>query len=133
MMAIMPIAVMEGRTVARCEQGYLCDVCGEDVEAITGSDLYLRYVLGEVPPERLPKERERHIRCNPCLAQFIVDAAFPSVKCDGVFAKELLDPEFVAEQESRVTRGWRRLQEIPTLGVAVPEYPLPEVREAWGQ
>ena len=28
--------------MARCDQGYLCDVCGQDVEAITESDLYLR-------------------------------------------------------------------------------------------
>ena len=37
--------------MARCEQGYLCDVCGQDVGEITESDLYLRYLLGEVPPE----------------------------------------------------------------------------------
>jgi hypothetical protein len=117
--------------MARCEQGYLCDVCGKDVEAITDSDLYLRYILGEVPPERLPKERERHVRCNPALAQFIVDRAFEPVTCSGVFAKDLLDPVFVAEQEERISRGWRRLQEIPTLGISLTEYPLPEVRRAW--
>ena len=32
--------------MAKCEEGYLCDVCGGDVEAITDSDLYLRYVVG---------------------------------------------------------------------------------------
>ena len=62
--------------MTRCEEGYLCEVCGQDVAAITESDLYLRYVLGEVPPERLHTLRERHIRCNPALAQFIVDPAF---------------------------------------------------------
>ena len=41
--------------MARCEQGYLCEVCGQDVGEIPGSDLYLRYVLGEVPPEELLK------------------------------------------------------------------------------
>lgn len=117
--------------MARCDQGYLCDVCGQDVENITDSDLYLRYILGEVPPLRLTKERERHIRCNPAMAQYIVDAAFAPVHCDGAFAKETLDPAFVREQEERVTRAWQRLQEIPTLGVAIPEYPLPEVRAAW--
>jgi hypothetical protein len=115
--------------MARCEQGYLCDVCGEEVDGITVSDLYLRYILGEVPPERLPNERERHIRCNPALAQFIVDAAWPAVKCDGAFAKDLLDPAFVVQEEARVTRGWRRLQEVPTLGIPLTEYPLPEVRK----
>ena len=33
--------------MARCEKGYLCSVCGQDVEAITESELYLQYVLGE--------------------------------------------------------------------------------------
>ena len=119
--------------MARCDEGYLCDVCGTDVEAITESDLYLRYVLGEVSPLELPTQRERHIRCNPAAAQYIVDPAFEPVRCDGVFAKEMLDAEFVRQEEARVTRGWRRLQEIPTLGVAIPEYPLPEVRERWRQ
>jgi hypothetical protein len=30
-----------------------------------------------------------------------------------------------------VTRGWRRLQELPHLGLSITEYPLPEVIEAW--
>jgi hypothetical protein len=119
--------------VAQCETGYLCDVCGGDVEAITDSDLYLRYVLGEVAPEKLHAVRERHVRCNPTLAQFIVDPAFPSVTCEGAFAKEHLDAEYVRQEEARVTRGWRRLQELPALGVPLTEYPLPEVREAMEQ
>src|SRR5262249_50300965 len=102
--------------MSRCEQGYLCDVCGKDVEEIVDSDLYLRYVLGEVPPEQLLNTRERHIRCNPTTAQFIVDPKFESVRCEGPFAKQHLDPTFVTEQEERVTRGWRRLQELPRLG-----------------
>src|SRR5437868_3573817 len=119
--------------MVRCEQGYLCDVCGEDVEAIVDSDLYLRYILGEVSPLELPNLRERHIRCNPAMAQYIVDPAFPPVRCEGLFAKENLDRESVAEQEQRVTRAWRRLQEIPGLGLTIPEYPLPEVTAAWQQ
>src|SRR5437660_390556 len=39
--------------MAKCDEGYRCDVCGRDVEAITDSELYLRYVLGEVPLEQL--------------------------------------------------------------------------------
>src|SRR4051812_18674739 len=117
--------------MAACDQGYLCDVCGEDVAAITDSDLYLRYVLGEVDPLKLPTQRERHIRCNPAAAQFIRDVGFPPVICTGPFAKENLDPAYVAEQETRLTRAWRRLQEIPKLGIAIPEYPLPEVIERW--
>ena len=112
--------------MARCEQGYLCDVCGQDVEEITVSDLYLRYVLGEVPVFRLHQLTERHIRCNPALAQYIVDPAFEPVTCDGPFAKQQLDAEYVAQEEARVTRGWQRLQEIPSLGLALDDYPLPQ-------
>jgi hypothetical protein len=114
-----------------CDLGYLCDVCGQDVEAIVDSDLYLRYIMGEVPPLALPTQRERHIRCNPATAQFIVDPAFAPVRCEGVFAKEWLDVEYVREQEERVTRAWQRLQEVPGLGIPLTEYPLPEVIERW--
>jgi hypothetical protein len=117
--------------MARCEQGYLCDVCGQDVAEITESDLYLRYVLGEVPPEQLHRLPERHVRCNPALAQFVVDAAFDPVRCEGPFAKETLDAAYVAPEEARVTRAWRRLQELPRLRIPIIEYPLPEVREKW--
>lgn len=110
--------------MARCEQGYLCDVCGREVGEITESDLYLRYVLGEVPPEQLHLLPERHIRCNPALAQYIVDAGFEPIHCDGVFAKEHMDRAFVAAEEERVTRGWRRLQELPHLGIPIIDYPL---------
>jgi hypothetical protein len=110
--------------MARCDQGYLCEVCRKDVEEIVDSDLYLRYVLGEVPIFRLHQLPERHIRCNPALAQYIVDAAFEPVVCEGPFDKQTFDAGFVAAEEARVTRGWRRLQDIPRLGVAIDEYPL---------
>ena len=117
--------------MARCEEGYLCEVCGEDVEEITESDLYLRYVLGEVDPETLHVSPERHIRCNPTLAQFIVVEGFPPVVVSGPFAKAELDPEFVAEEEARVSRGYRRLLEILEQELVLTEYPLPEVRARW--
>jgi hypothetical protein len=110
--------------MAKCDEGYRCAACGRDVEAVTESDLYLRFVLGEVPLEFLHRLPECHINCNPALAQYIVDAGFEPVACDGPFAKSELDPAFVAAEERRVTRGWRRLQAIPTLGLSVPEYPL---------
>src|SRR5688572_3492335 len=110
--------------MAKCDEGYRCEVCGRDVEAIPESDLYLRYVLGEVPLEMLHRLPERHITCNPALAQYIIDPAFSAVVCEGPFAKADLDAEYVRAEEARVTRGWRRLQAIPTLGLAVPEYPL---------
>ncbi|MFL5342464.1 MAG: hypothetical protein ACJ8F7_20150 [Gemmataceae bacterium] len=109
----------------KCDEGYVCEVCSQDVAEIADSDLYLRYVLGEVPLERLHLQRERHIRCNPALAQFIVDQRFVPAVCAGPFAKSVLDAAYVAEQEERVTRAWRRLQEIPTLGLTIAEYPLP--------
>jgi hypothetical protein len=117
--------------VAVCEQGYLCEVCGGDVADIIESDLYLRYVLGEVDPETLHVRPERHIRCNPILAQFIVDARFEPVSVEGVFAKSQLDPVFVTTEEARVTRGYQRLLELPALGLPIVEYPLPEVRSRW--
>lgn len=117
--------------MARCEQGYLCDVCGKEVEEMVESDLYLRYILGEVTPEELPLSVERHIRCNPAMAQFIVDDNFAPVLCEGAFAKACLDPSFVMEEEQRVTRAWRRLRELPTMGLPILEYPLAEVRKAW--
>lgn len=117
--------------MARCDEGYICDVCGQDVDGIIQSDLYLRYVLGEVSPLELPTQRERHIRCNPVLAQYIVNPAFVPVKCSGVFAKESQDLEFVDQEEARVTRAWERLQQIPTLGIPITEYPLPEVLKRW--
>ena len=117
--------------MAKCEQGYLCDVCGRDVEEVTDSDLYLRYVMGHVRPDQLHRTPERHIRCNPTVAQFIVDPGFVPVCVDGPFAKQQLDPAYVREQELLVTRAWRRLQEIPTLSIHIIDYPLPEVRTRW--
>lgn len=117
--------------MVRCEQGYLCSVCGRDVEAITDSDLYLRFVIGDVPPERLHVEPERHIRCNPELAQYVADPGFEPVPCDGPFDRRFLDPEYQAAREALVTRGWRRLHQVPALGLVIAEYPLPEVIAAW--
>ena len=116
--------------MAKCEQGYLCSVCGDDVEQIWESDLYLRYVIGRVDPEILHTTAERHIRCNPTLAQFIVDPDFEPVAAAGPFDKRQLDPVYVKEEERLVTRGWRRLKELAHQeGVSLLDYPLPEIRE----
>lgn len=117
--------------MAVCEQGYLCDVCGADVAELTESDLYLRYVLGEVDPERLHVLPERHIRCNPTLAQFIVADGFDPVRVEGPFAKAELDREFVAREEARVSRAYLRLREVQGLELPITEYPLPEARLRW--
>jgi len=115
--------------MARCDQGYLCDVCGEEVPEIVDSDLYLSYILGLVESRDLLSRPERHIRCNPVQGQFIVDERFPPIVCEGAFDKRLLDPAYVRTQEELVTRGWRRLQEVATLKISISEYPLPEVRQ----
>jgi hypothetical protein len=87
-------------------------------------------VIGQVDPETLHTTRERHILCNPTLAQFVVDPDFEPVIVEGPFDKRQLDPAYVREQERLITRGWRRLRELAHLeGVSLVEYPLPEVRE----
>ena len=115
--------------MAKCDEGYLCEVCGQDVENITQSDLYLRYVIGELDPEHLHTTKERHILCNPILAQFIMADDFPAIALDDIFAKANLDPEYVQEREALVTRGWRRLQELSNVSeMAIQDYPLVDVR-----
>lgn len=114
--------------MARCERGYLCEVCGEEVEDVTVSDLYLRFVIGEIEARWLLAAPERHIRCNPVLAQFIIDDAFEQVCLEGPFDKRLLERADVLRREELVTRGWRRLQEVRDLGLPIAEYPLDEVR-----
>ena len=116
--------------MAKCDEGYLCGICGDDVEKVTDSELYLRYVIGLIDPELLHATPERHIRCNPELAQFIVSDDFEPVVVDGDFGKASLDEEYVKARESLVTRGWHRLKEIATMqDTSILEFPLPEIRE----
>jgi hypothetical protein len=110
--------------MARCDRGYLCAVCGAEVEEITESELYLAYVLGEVGVEELLKRPDRHIACATERAQYIVDTSFEPIRCEGFFDKATLDQEYVAAEEARVTRAWRRLQEVSRLGVPIGDYPL---------
>jgi hypothetical protein len=119
--------------MARCDEGYRCEVCGVDVEDIRVSDLYLRFVIGELDPEVLHTTPERHIACNKALAQFIVDEGFPPILAEGIFDKRELDAEFVREREVLVTRGWRRLQELAGSAeeISMHDYPLPEMRERY--
>lgn len=98
--------------MAKCDQGYLCEVCGEEVTSIVQSDLYLRYVLGQVDAEKLHVSPERHLVCNPVLAQYIDDERFSLVANEGPFDKRELDPAYVDEQTERVSRAYRRLWEI---------------------
>ena len=113
--------------MAKCEAGYLCDVCGQDVAEIDESQLYLLFVIGELDPELLHTTPERHIRCNPVLAQFIVAADFAPIVAEPPFDKPSLDAPFVRQRELLVTRGYRRLRELRGLDLPILEYPLPEV------
>ena len=119
--------------MAQCDQGYLCEVCGDPVEFIEGSDLYLRYILGEVEARALLSTPERHLRCNPVVAQFIVDPAFEPIAVEGPFNKAEMDHDSVTTRESLVTRAWKRLQEVRQLGLPISEYPLPEVLQRRAQ
>ena len=119
--------------MAKCDEGYICEVCRHDVESIVDSDLYLRFVIGQVDPETLHTRPERHLRCNPVLAQFIVDERFEPIIVEGDFSKANLDPEHVAEQTELASRGYRRLHEIASTegDRDVTEYPLPEAIEKY--
>ncbi len=120
--------------MAKCDQGYICESCGQAVEAIVDSALYLQYVIGWVDPETLHTRSESHLRCVPSLAQFIDDTRFvPPVDLEGSLSKRHLDAEFVQQQSKLVSRGYARLWEIynDDLPPPVTEYPLVEVRDKW--
>ena len=85
--------------------------------------------IGFFPNARRPNVAWIGIESSPNLAPLASDvnlalSPLGPVPCPGPFEKAALDPAFVAAEEARVTRGWRRLQALPTLGLAVPEYPL---------
>jgi len=113
--------------MVKCDEGYLCSVCGEDVASITDSDLYLRFIAGMIDPEVLHTTPERHIRCNPALAQFIVDPDFEPVVVAGEFAKAELDSDFRSSREQLLTRAWQRLREVDGSDLPIHQYPLPEI------
>ena len=115
--------------MAKCDEGYLCQVCGKEVSGITQSDLYLRYVIGLVDPETLHLQQERHIKCNPNLAQFIAADGFEDLEVETGFRKEELDDDFVEQRTILLTRGFERLLELRKNDLPITEYPLPEFRE----
>lgn len=119
--------------MAKCDEGYRCEVCGEDVTSIVDSDLYLRYVIGELDPEVLHTSPERHIRCNAVLAQFIDHEMFDPIAVEGDFSREGLDADFVKQRSELVSRGYRRLLEIAAIDVDrdVTAYPLAEAIEKY--
>ena len=114
--------------MANCDEGYNCDRCGKYVDNVKVSELYLRYVLGVVPAEELPREPERHIRCTPEFAQYIVHADFEPIACDDpALDKRTLPADVRRRQEKLFTRAWRRLQTVANSNLAVDEYPLPDL------
>ena len=119
--------------MAKCDEGYRCDVCGQDVTSIVDSDLYLRFVIGELDPEILHTTPERHIRCNPVLAQFIQHEQFEPVVVADDFAKENLDSDFRDQRTDLVSRGYARLLEIIEFegDRDLTQYPLAEVIEKY--
>lgn len=120
--------------MAKCDQGYLCEVCGEEVDGLTESALYLQYVIGWIDPETLHTRRECHLHCNPALAQFIEDERFTeTVTVEGEFERKNLDVEFVRERSALINRGYQRLWDLKTKrrGLTVAEYPLEEAIQKW--
>lgn len=116
--------------MARCEEGYRCNVCGGEVENLRDSELYLRYVIGEIDPEVLHTTPERHLRCNPVLAQFIDHEQFEPVHVEGPFGLQNLDAKYVQQRRRQLSEGYARLLELEATGGDrdVTSYPLPEAR-----
>jgi len=113
----------------------MCRVCGEEVEHITDSQLYLSYVIGEVDPETLHVTPECHLQCAPSFSQFINDSRFERrFEIDGPFAIHQLDPDYVIQRTTLISRGYERLWAIRQerrKPLTVVEYPLPEFLEKW--
>ena len=120
--------------MAKCDQGYLCQVCGEEVDDIVESSLYLQYVIGWIDPETLHTRADSHLKCLPVLAQFIDDERFSAeLDVPDEFKRQHLAPEFREARTELVTRGYRRLWELRALPDDLPvlEYPLPDVEQLW--
>lgn len=120
--------------MAKCDQGYLCEVCGKEVDGLTESALYLQYVVGWIDPETLHTRRECHLQCLPTLAQYIDDERFTAnIEVPAEFDRMHLDAEFVRERSALITRGYQRLWELKNKrrGLTVAEYPLAETIERW--
>ena len=119
--------------MAKCDEGYLCEVCGNAVEKLNESALYLQFVIGWIDPETLHTRRECHLRCLPTLSQFIDDNRFEPIRLEGEFDRRKLDPAFVADRVALVTGGYQRLCELQRKrsGMAVTEYALPGALSRW--
>jgi hypothetical protein len=77
------------------------------------SELYLRFIIGEIDAELLHLSPECHLACNPTLSQFIDDERFSrDFQAPEGFRIADLDPHYVELRTSLVSRGYRRLWEI---------------------
>lgn len=112
--------------MAKCDEGYLCAVCGCEVKRLIDSSLYLQYVIGWIEPEQLHRTPDVHLRCNPGLAQFIESNEFqPPVVCEGDFDRRKLDPHSDAQRSTLITRGYLRLRHLQrNREVSIEQYPL---------
>lgn len=112
--------------MARCDEGYLCAVCGEEVKRLIDSSLYLQFVIGWITIDQLQTTPDVHLRCNPGLAQFIETPEFsPPVVCSGEFDRKHLDPTFSTHRTRVVTEGYLRLRELQrNRNLPIEQYPL---------
>ena len=113
--------------MAKCDEGYLCDVCGRDVAEIADSELCTcAYVIGLADPKSCTA-KERHVRSQSTL-YVITDPAFdPPV----VVRKEPFKagPRPDDGPRARIwSRGAGRLPELAGSELRIIDYPLPEVR-----
>lgn len=116
--------------MAKCDEGYMCSVCGKEVPIITESTLYLRYIIGDLGSDVLMSAPEQHIICDASIAQYIVDENFEPIVCDGPADKREFPADHVSEREELVTRGWLRLLEVKHLGIPISEYPLSKIEDS---
>ena len=74
------------------------------------------------------------VTCKPgaiCPSACVTAVAISWAVVEGPFAKRELDPEFVAGEEARVTRGYLRLLEVFEQEMPITDYPLPGVMGRW--
>ncbi|MBX3423406.1 MAG: hypothetical protein KF752_17750 [Pirellulaceae bacterium] len=112
--------------MARCDEGYLCAVCGQEVKRLVDSSLYLQYIVGWISADQLNRTRDIHLRCNPHLAQFIDSPEFkPPVEVSGQFDRRLLDRQFDSQRSQLITRGYDRLRFLQRhRDTTIQDYPL---------
>lgn len=112
--------------MAKCDEGYLCQVCGKEVSRLIDSSLYLQFVIGWIPVDQLQQQPDIHLRCNPSLSQFI-DAPefFEPISIDGPSDRRQLDATFVASRTALVTKGYLRLRQLQRdRSPTIDQYPL---------